>query len=201
LDFYSRLSGADFSALTVFGAAFRTPMNTSFAITEAVRSEVAPRPCGECTACCIWPGIESLGKPCGQRCVHLVNLGCGVYNDRPNDSKFRDCIEFDCLWKKGWSETDDRPDKLGVIFIAKDDPDHPGRIRVDVIESTPGQAQQPRVHAMISTAVQQGFTVVVSNDQYALAIQPNGDSWKYALDTSDPMRSRIHPHIPPVRLG
>ena len=45
------------------------------------------RPCGECAACCVWLGIESLKKWPGQTCKHLdgsiLDKRCTVYDQRP----------------------------------------------------------------------------------------------------------------------
>ncbi|MBJ6726601.1 YkgJ family cysteine cluster protein [Geomesophilobacter sediminis] len=40
--------------------------------------------CRRCGTCCVAPDISTLGKPAGERCVHLDDgLGCRIYDERP----------------------------------------------------------------------------------------------------------------------
>lgn len=72
------------------------------------------RPCGDCTACCVLPNIDTpqLVKPEGVVCPHCTGTGCGVYDSRPEV-----CRTFNCAWKRIASmPPETRPDKLGVMF-------------------------------------------------------------------------------------
>lgn len=41
--------------------------------------------CLKCGTCCVAPDIRALGKPLGERCVHLGgDLMCGIYRERPD---------------------------------------------------------------------------------------------------------------------
>lgn len=79
------------------------------------------RSCGSCRACCSAlgigrsPGEELLGlipvesdsgSPCPHECIH----GCQIYGRHPIS-----CQLYACWWRRGWSEEEDRPDRLGVI--------------------------------------------------------------------------------------
>lgn len=166
-----------------------------------IQSSAQPRICGECTACCIATAVEPLGKPCGERCSYLGERGCSVYADRPKEPKFRDCIRFDCLWIQGWAEEQDRPDRLGgVVFSGQPDPDLPGRVRIQIMESTPGLADSPRVQYIIQQILAQGYNVMITNRDHGIALRPDGTSWKYMIDVNDPLHLRPDPRIAPVRL-
>lgn len=72
------------------------------------------RPCGECTACCVLPLIDTpeLKKAEGQVCPHCTGKGCGAYDARPEV-----CRTFNCAWKRIASmPPETRPDRLGVMF-------------------------------------------------------------------------------------
>jgi len=73
------------------------------------------RRCGGCTACCASMGVREFGKPMWAVCQHREGDGCGIYQDRPAS-----CREFECLWKQGNLEGDERrrPDNLGLMFTA-----------------------------------------------------------------------------------
>ena len=75
---------------------------------------LADRACGDCTACCVLPDIDTpeLKKPEGQVCPHCTGKGCGIYDTRPEV-----CRTFNCAWKRIASMTPEtRPDRLGVMF-------------------------------------------------------------------------------------
>lgn len=159
------------------------------------------RTCGQCTVCCTATAIEPLGKPCGTRCSLLADHGCSVYAERPGNPKYRDCIAFECLWLQGWHAEADRPDNLnGVMFVGKDDPNHPGTLMIHVVEARIGAASHPRVKALIQQHLSEGYLVVVQNQHYAFAYLPNGDTYRYLIDLTDPLKSRIDPRVAPVQI-
>ena len=72
------------------------------------------RPCGDCTACCVVPQIDTaeFKKAEGERCPNCVGGGCAIYDARPGV-----CRTFNCAWKRIASmPLETRPDKLGVMF-------------------------------------------------------------------------------------
>lgn len=83
---------------------------------------VAGRECGECTLCCIIPGIDKpdLQKLPKSVCRHC-DKGCAIYETRPEV-----CREYYCGWRKLEMVPDDwRPDKCGVfVELHYDIPPH-----------------------------------------------------------------------------
>lgn len=73
----------------------------------------APRQCGPCQSCCTIYAVPELDKLERERCTHLTPLGCGIYDQRPAG-----CEAFRCLWHVGELALGDRPDRLGVMFVA-----------------------------------------------------------------------------------
>ena len=73
------------------------------------------RSCGLCTACCTVLGVPSIGKAAGEKCKHLTDKGCGIYDARPAE-----CRTYFCLWadEKAAGLTPDwgRPDRTGLIL-------------------------------------------------------------------------------------
>jgi hypothetical protein len=75
----------------------------------------ANKSCGPCQACCVAPKIDTpeLRKKAGTPCLHLVQKGCGIYDNRPPV-----CRSFLCGWRlmpgmdMSW-----RPDLSGVMLI------------------------------------------------------------------------------------
>lgn len=162
--------------------------------------ETSSRECGACTVCCYAPAIEPLNKPTGVRCQYLTIHGCGVYHERPNDPKFKDCITFRCLWLNGIGEASDRPDQIGAALMEMPDPDAPGTNRVHVLETVPGSAKHPRVRALIDRFLAAGQTVAIVNAETVVAIKPNGSAWRFKVDPKDPLRTHVDPKTVPVRI-
>ena len=103
----------------------------------------AKRTCGGCSECCEIIGVPALRKPELHRCEHQCETGCGIYTNRPDD-----CREFECGWLVGHLEEDDRPDKLGLIFVMTEDGEAPGRW-LHVLEVKPGAFDQPNAPGTI----------------------------------------------------
>lgn len=74
----------------------------------------AGRRCDGCEACCQTLPVEELRKPGGARCPAQTGSGCQVYALRPAG-----CQAFRCLWLLGQFEEEDRPDKVGAVFVGK----------------------------------------------------------------------------------
>lgn len=82
------------------------------------------RQCGECKACCTSIGVQELGKPFQQQCVHVCSKGCNRYDNRPGS-----CKVYKCVWLNGDLSFDQRPDKFGVLFHVTEDE---GKLWIDV---------------------------------------------------------------------
>jgi Fe-S-cluster containining protein len=62
-------------------------------------------------------GVHEIEKGTYEACKHRLEVGCGIYADRPGS-----CRTFECQWLRGMLEVDGtidtemRPDSCGVIF-------------------------------------------------------------------------------------
>ena len=71
----------------------------------------ASRSCGTCSLCCTVLRVDELGKRAGNDCTHQRgDQGCGIYETRPSI-----CRSYQCLWRQGGLEDDERPDATGGI--------------------------------------------------------------------------------------
>lgn len=75
----------------------------------------ASRSCGTCSLCCSVLRVDELGKRAGDDCVHQLDanqhpVGCAIYQTRPEI-----CRAYQCLWRQGGLEEDERPDATGGI--------------------------------------------------------------------------------------
>lgn len=72
--------------------------------------------CGDCSLCCKFLEIPSLGKKADVWCPHCrpgTKHPCRIYDERPDD-----CRNFHCFWRaEGWPDWL-RPDRCGVLFEA-----------------------------------------------------------------------------------
>src|SRR4051812_44612489 len=90
------------------------------AIASAPRmpEAVAGRACGDCTACCIVPGIDTqeIQKRTGAVCRNCSSAGCAIYQARP-----KACRDFFCAWMQDTTLPEEwRPDRSGVFVQAVD---------------------------------------------------------------------------------
>ena len=69
------------------------------------------RSCGECNVCCSILEVKELEKKFNQRCPHLCERGCGIYETRPQA-----CREWFCVWVVGTAPDAERPDRSGVVL-------------------------------------------------------------------------------------
>jgi hypothetical protein len=79
----------------------------------AVAREQTGRACGGCTACCFVMGVAEVPTPFYTRCPHICAEGCDVYGKHPGA-----CRDFYCEWLVGRLDDSDRPDRLGLLFVA-----------------------------------------------------------------------------------
>ncbi|MFP6656312.1 MAG: hypothetical protein VCB25_11850 [Myxococcota bacterium] len=75
----------------------------------------ASRSCGTCSLCCSVLRVDELHKRAGDDCVHQLDadqnpVGCAIYQTRPGI-----CRAYQCLWRQGGLEEDERPDATGGI--------------------------------------------------------------------------------------
>ncbi len=85
---------------------------TAMISVSHLMAEAAGRSCGECTVCCIVPGIDThdIQKITGATCRHCAAGGCAIYDARP-----RACRDFFCAWMEGAMPQDWRPNDSGVL--------------------------------------------------------------------------------------
>jgi hypothetical protein len=79
----------------------------------AMAQDKAGRACGGCTACCFVMGVAEVPTPFYTRCPHICDAGCDVYGKHPGA-----CRDFYCEWLVGRLGDPDRPDRLGLLFVA-----------------------------------------------------------------------------------
>ena len=96
------------------------------------------RECGDCTGCCTTFSIAELNKPLFARCVHVCATGCTAYDARPSA-----CRRFECLWRRGYMDEQDRPDKLGLVMA-------PRKSQLEIMEVWPGAAERPRAKTIMA---------------------------------------------------
>lgn len=79
--------------------------------TAARERRAASRSCGTCSLCCTVLRVDELGKRAGDDCTHQCgDKGCGIYETRPQI-----CRNYQCLWRQGGLEDDERPNATGGI--------------------------------------------------------------------------------------
>lgn len=123
------------------------------------------RTCVPCTACCHVYPVPETGSPAFVDCAHLGAQGCGVHATRPAM-----CRAFACEWLQGWGGDEDRPDRLGLVFIRwgeetprRRDPvpgqaDRDARSKVRAEEVRPGAADAPAALAALERWRAAGLT-------------------------------------------
>lgn len=80
-------------------------------VDKQISSSLKHRHCNQCQACCTVMAVKEIDKPLGEPCKHLCEKGCSIYEDRPEP-----CREFNCCWRMGLGETNERPDLIGIVF-------------------------------------------------------------------------------------
>lgn len=122
------------------------------------------RPCGSCTACCVWLPIPAghVGaeeKPAGRKCPLLGVEGCSQYAARPTL-----CRDFRCSYLKNpdWPESW-RPDRSSLLCLSEVLPSgSPGSA---IYELAPGQLASPVAQAIVEALRRQSqFVVLISYD-------------------------------------
>jgi hypothetical protein len=124
------------------------------------------RSCGECRACCVVLGFEArddespFEKPAGQACPQLVQIGCGIYQDRPPV-----CRRFQCGWLSAPNlPAELRPDRCGVLFCTNDSVLGEGHA-VYAYEMRPGAADAPLPSWLIGSLAREMPVILVRGDR------------------------------------
>ena len=100
--------------------------------TPIQTAPVLGRECGSCYACCVWLGIEELGKYTGQVCKHLSggadpSKRCSIYPTRPTA-----CSGYECMWRSGWGVDNLRPSECGILITPYQSESKPGHAAITV---------------------------------------------------------------------
>ncbi len=56
-------------------------------------------------------GVSEIGKKAGERCQHLGDSGCTIYETRPES-----CRLYSCQWMHGYGRHMERPDRVGFFL-------------------------------------------------------------------------------------
>lgn len=168
----------------------------------SITQEQAQRECGGCTVCCTAIAVQTLGKPTGRSCQHLIQTGCGIYPQRLGDPAYVECEGFRCLWLQGHLDEGDRPDKVKIVFYAVPSPD-PRKQGMMIIgnEIAPGAvASNSRGEELIFGLTRTGMTVLVRNALYATQYTQDGRATRMQISRKDPLRVEFDRSSPPVQL-
>ena len=132
--------------------------------------EMAARPCGDCTACCLLLAVVELRKPMRFACDHQRPGGCRIYPDRPPT-----CREFVCGWRRGEVPTTDdwRPDRRGVMHVGWTE-QPTGRRHDYLFELWPGALADPAVAAWVHTLTQTRELTLSYRDGTWQTLTPEG---------------------------
>ncbi len=139
------------------------------------RRKAEPRECGECRACCVVLGFEAhpdeapFRKPHGTPCPHLIQIGCGIYSERPPV-----CRRFQCGWIQATNLPEAlRPDRCGVLFCTNDNAYGDG-YAVYAYELRPGAAEGELPQWLIGELVRELPVIIVREGGHELlTIQPS----------------------------
>lgn len=85
-------------------------------VTKNWKGGPTKRKCGGCMVCCFTMPIKEVGTRPGERCRHLCDKGCGIYETRPAT-----CRGYACIWLWGRGSLEQRPDRMKAMpTIAED---------------------------------------------------------------------------------
>jgi hypothetical protein len=114
------------------------------------------RPCDGCTACCSVFGVEEISKDHWTACPNLNERGCSIYEARPTH-----CKGFYCLYQSGLGSSQERPDKLGVIFATTNGPtEFTGDLEIQAYEIYPNAFNNPAVVKLAMGFKEKGKLVI-----------------------------------------
>jgi len=75
------------------------------------------RNCEECYLCCYETAVEGVGwsKPAHELCRYISKNNTNKCSIHSSSLRPKFCCEYQCSWLYGFGETNDRPDKTGLI--------------------------------------------------------------------------------------
>jgi hypothetical protein len=116
--------------------------------TLAMAQDRTGRACGGCTAWCFVMGVAEVPTPFYTRCPHICAAGCEVYGKHPGT-----CRDFYCEWLVGWLGEVDRPDLLGLLFVANRlrEADGADTEFLTAYEVSPGAADTDRARTVLGS--------------------------------------------------
>ena len=114
------------------------------------------RTCGNCTACCHIAEVNEgiITKPACTACPFLDH-GCKLF-DQPERPQV--CRDFQCSWLRGYGNSEDRPDKSGVMVSINNINGGTWIMVMDLVKNahfTTGK------HIIIDIATQVGLPVII----------------------------------------
>jgi hypothetical protein len=114
----------------------------------AMAQDRTGRACDGCTACCFVMGVAEVPTPFYTPCPHVCAAGCDVYGKHPGA-----CRDFYCEWLVGELGHDDRPDRLGLLFVANRlrGADGAETMFLTAYEVWPGAADTDRARAVLGS--------------------------------------------------
>lgn len=74
------------------------------------------RDCGSCYVCCYVAAISELEKVSYTDCKHVKCLESGSCSIFGEEERPFICSKFECSWKRGFGEEEDRPDLNGLML-------------------------------------------------------------------------------------
>ncbi len=141
--------------IVLIGPMNRKERRTS--ISKERHAHISKRNCGACGICCTVVGVPQLKKSHYERCIHQIVNKCSVYKNRPDG-----CRNFACQWLLGAMETEDRPDRIKIVFDITDGGDI-GKIPV-AIETENGSSRHGRALETIKTIIKNSPVLIMSPD-------------------------------------
>jgi hypothetical protein len=107
------------------------------------------------------PEDSPFEKPYGVPCQHLIQIGCGIYEERPPV-----CRRFACGWLLAPNLPEAlRPDRCGVLFCTNSNLSGAGdAVAVYAYEIVPGAAEKPLPAWLISQLAAENTLILVRAD-------------------------------------
>lgn len=156
--------------------------------------ELPNRQCGECSACCEAMSVETLHKPHDCKCEHQKQGGgCGIYDKRPHD-----CRIWYCLWRLGWGEEVDRPDRSGVLLSLNMKQDHQFTLEVHEMRKLAILQRFPAPGGL-GVNYDALFELLPDNGEWSISFVPHGTPITYVDDEQDV--PEIYKQYAPIKDG
>lgn len=114
------------------------------------------RACNGCTACCVVPEIDILGKPLNTPCRFQVEGGCGVHGTAEQPQL---CKGFYCDWMLGFGADGEDPRTAGFFVQARYEQDDVLGIVSALYECIPGALETEKARLKIHELFRRGYSV------------------------------------------